>query len=293
MNIAYIIHAYKNPEQLSRLISSLSDKGASFYIHIDSKVNIAPFVHCLDHATVKPVFVKRENSRWGSIGCVMGVLNAMQKIAISKKIPDYVFLLSGQDYPICSNEKIKNFVENNIDKIYLENFPLPFEGWAGNGGLDRITFYHFQHLKSRKLCNILNKFLKSTHFLLPERKQPYNLKPYGGSFYFGLPGSVISYLIDFIRFNPEYLQFHYYTFIPEEIFFHTILANAQHEFIKGHIVNKPITYVDWSKPSPPHPAVLTSDDIPKLKHVTCLFARKLDLSASEDIFDLLDNMRLR
>ena len=291
MNIAYIIHAYKNPEQLSRLISSLSDKGSSFYIHIDSKVNIAPFIHCLDNATVKPIFVKRESSRWGSIGCVRGVLNAMQEITVSRKIPEYVFFLSGQDYPICSNEKIQDFVEQNIDKIYLPHSPLPIEEWAGNGGIDRIKYYHFQHFKSRKLCNKFNKFLKSIHFLLPERTQPCNLKPYGGSFYFGLPGSVITYIIDFIRVNPEYLRFHYYTYIPEEIFFHTILANAQDALIKGLIVNKTVTYADWSRVSPPYPAVLTYEDIYSLKHVDCLFARKFDLSRDKDIFDILDSMR--
>jgi hypothetical protein len=43
MKIAYIVHAYKLPKQLSRMINSLSDNNSSFFVHIDKKVDIEPF----------------------------------------------------------------------------------------------------------------------------------------------------------------------------------------------------------------------------------------------------------
>ena len=43
MKIAFIIIAHKNPEELSRLISQLTDNDFSFYIHINLKSSLKFF----------------------------------------------------------------------------------------------------------------------------------------------------------------------------------------------------------------------------------------------------------
>ena len=43
MKIAYIVLAYKNPDQLGRLFQKLINKDSAFYLHIDKKSNISDF----------------------------------------------------------------------------------------------------------------------------------------------------------------------------------------------------------------------------------------------------------
>jgi len=284
---AYVIHAYKNSEQLSRLIRSLATPEVAFYLHIDAKVDIKPFELAAQHAAVANVtFVERENSRWGSIGCVKAVLNAMAEIEKCAGI-EYIYLLSGQDYPIKSNAEISAFFAENLDTTYMWNVSLPYANWRGHGGLDRLTGYHITSFKSRRLCEGLNRAIEVVQPLLPRRRQPVDLKPYGGSFYFGLSRYALSYVLAFARSRPEYLEFHRFTLIPEELFFHMILLNAADPRIRDNIRNQSLTYREWPA-GRPGPAVLTESHLPALESSDCLFARKFDMAKYPRILDLLD-----
>ena len=46
-DIVYIILAFDNPNQINRLISSLNSEFVFFYIHVDKKINQAPFEFAL------------------------------------------------------------------------------------------------------------------------------------------------------------------------------------------------------------------------------------------------------
>lgn len=52
MNIAIMIAAHTDPVQLKRLVDSLRGIGADFYIHIDKKKEIDPFVNALKNIDV-------------------------------------------------------------------------------------------------------------------------------------------------------------------------------------------------------------------------------------------------
>lgn len=94
MRIAYMIHAYNEPRLLARFVRALATVETLFFIHIDIKVDIEPFKNELEGTSVNNIkFVKRENSRWGSIGTVKAVLNAMKEICSSDTL--YAFFLSG------------------------------------------------------------------------------------------------------------------------------------------------------------------------------------------------------
>ena len=47
--IAILILGHKNPNQLSKLVSSLANSHFDFYIHIDKKVDILPFQKSLEN----------------------------------------------------------------------------------------------------------------------------------------------------------------------------------------------------------------------------------------------------
>jgi hypothetical protein len=284
---AYVIHAYKHSEQLGRLTRSLATPEVAFYIHIDARVDIRPFQAALTRAGAgNLVFVKREKSRWSSMGCVKAVLNAMAEIEKSESI-EYTYLLSGQDYPIKSNSYIAAFFEENKDTTYMSAWPLPTSCWSGDGGLDRLRRYHVQSFNSRALREGLDRVLGLLHPLIPERRLPDELEPYGGSFYFGLSRHALRYILDFVRARPEYLKFHRFALTPEETFFQTILMNATDPLIRDRFVARCLTYQDWPAVGPA-PAILTENHLPALEKSDCLFGRKFDMEISPAVLDALD-----
>ena len=52
MKIAYLISAYKDPQQLSRMVQVLHTEDARFFVHVDANVDIKPFIN-----TTTPLFV--------------------------------------------------------------------------------------------------------------------------------------------------------------------------------------------------------------------------------------------
>jgi hypothetical protein len=280
MRIAYIIHAYKLPLQLRKLVESLKSDNSHFFIHIDKKVDISIFEEAFSELGEYITWVNREYSNWGTIGSVQAVINSLSLGFKHEKEFDYFYLLSGQDYPIKPTATIEKFFENNKDKDYMKYFPLPSKEWKG-GGVHRYSRYHFIVSKNRyirRLFNIIN-------FFLPRKKTPYGMKLYGGEFYLGLSRPSVTYLLDFISTHPDYVPYFKYAYIPEEAFFQTILLNS---ICKDKIINETLTYVDWSKPFGPYPATLTLDDFHKIQNSNKLFARKFDMDTNIEIINKID-----
>jgi hypothetical protein len=292
MTTAFLIHAFKNPVQLARLVRALAGDGVVLFIHVDLASDIRHFEREVQRTNAGGVrWVKRENSRWGSIGTVRAVVNGLDAIEQDENDVAYAYLLSGQDYPIKSNRQIHSFLESNKDKTFISYSQLPIQSWTGNGGYDRLTKYHCQFVRNRRIRGLINRGLRVLTPLLAPREQPANLMPFGGEFYFGLSRPAVDYVVRFVRENPGFLRFHRHTYAPEELCFQTILLNCKDEQIRGNIENRTLTYVDWRKPSKSYPALLTRDDLPRLRESPCLFARKFDADKHPEIFDLVDSMR--
>src|SRR5438128_1435733 len=113
MEKAYLIMAHKNPEQLSRLISRLIDGESEFFIHIDKKVDAAPFENRLKEYGDIVHFLERFDSKWGGYGVIKPFMSGLHEVRRSAKNFERIILLSGQDYPIKSNEFINHFFETS------------------------------------------------------------------------------------------------------------------------------------------------------------------------------------
>ena len=73
-------------------------------------------------------------------------------------------------------------------------------------------------------------------------------------------------------------------FIPDELFFQTILVNSE---LRNRIVNDDLRYIRWSATGS-GPEVLLVDDFDRLRHTESLFARKFDQGADGRILDLIE-----
>jgi hypothetical protein len=119
MKLAHLILAHSQPQQLNRLINALQHPDAAFYIHLDRKTDSRPFLELIQGKNI--FFVrKRENVRWGAYSMVQATLNGFEEILAAGVAYRYVNLLSGQDYPLQSSEKIHEWLNAGHPRVKLK-----------------------------------------------------------------------------------------------------------------------------------------------------------------------------
>ena len=270
--IAYIVSAYKLPDQLERMLRRLQAPGVSFAVHVDRKTSRAVWdemvARCRD---LDVVWLPRHRSQWGGFGHVRATLKGIDHVVESGLPFDYAILLTGQDYPLRPPEEIARVLGAAGGRSFMRNVELPWEPWGLRGGLDRIEDWHV--ITYRRL-----------HLALPlRRKLPDGLRPYGGSAYWCLERRLVHFVHGFLRENPDYVRFFEHVFVPDELFFQTIIMNSQ---LRDTVENDDLRYLDWSRE--PAPVVFTLADLPVLLESGQLFARKFDGTVDSEVLDALD-----
>jgi len=287
MEKAYIILAHKNMEQLNRLLRRLDDKYSHFFIHIDSKLPDNKLSD-LKFNQFKTQLIKRLDTRWADFSLVEATLNALEAIRATNKEFCSITLLSGQDYPIKSNDQINEFFSKTDERIFIEYYELPnHEKWSPRGGMYRIDKYFFGMKEHQLLSSRTMNFLGNI-FPALQRNQPQNIKHYAGSQWWTIDMYALNYILDFVKANPAYSLFHKSTFAPDEIFFHTILLNAKDGRISSGIVNNNKRFIRWNNAAMSHPEILLKEDVLKICESDALFARKLDLDINIEVFEQID-----
>jgi hypothetical protein len=295
IRIAYLILAHKNPEQLKRLIQRLQSRNVSYWIHIDRRVDMGIFRRSLNdlRPSIPIEWVDRASPCWGSFGMTQATLNGLRQITGQKFPFDYVILLSGQDYPIQTMDKIEQFFEEHDGRSFLNSDRLPCNAWE-SGGMDRIQRYHFfvygRHVpvpfrrgKNNLLFRILNNCL-SLVYPMP-RIFPAGLAPFGGSSWWCLHKAAIDYILGYLEERPDVMKYFKTVLSPDEILPHTVLMNSP---LAETVINDDLRYVEWRRPQPPYPAILVGEDFDSIKSSNRLFARKFDPDVDENILDLID-----
>ena len=323
MDLNYIVLAHKNPAQLSRMVRRLDCPKARFYINIDAPVELAPFEAALADNPRCRFFTgaQRLNTMWGHVNAVRSALVGIAQI-IADQRSGYTILISGQDYPLKSNDYIQKFYQANYGTNFIECFPLPVtantapsihgglarESWihpeyGSNGGMNRLNHYtfflstkrednvtippifshdFFNLRKMRYALGLLRRQPSSFTKLLSKRQFPADVKPFAGSQWWALPHETVVFLDQYVREKPEFLEFNNHTLLSDEIFFQTVVAN---NFTK---ISSPVTYVNFTRSTGPWPATFTAVDIAELTASPCLYARKFDQDVDVEILNKLD-----
>ncbi|MBD0389846.1 MAG: hypothetical protein ICV54_25920 [Nostoc sp. C3-bin3] len=297
MKLAYIILAHKYPEQLVRLISQLNADDVSFFIHIDKNVErkIYHQIRIQLNAFPNVSFLKRYNTTWGSFAQTRATLEGMKSIVQAGTSFEYVIYLSGQDYAIKSNAQIKNFLQENKGREFIEHFPLPCSKWRG-GGFRRVEYWHIRWKneyfcipEEREFESLINSFLYSllTSVLPEKRKFPEEFPLYGGSAFWCLTGECVKWINNFVKQNPKFVNRFNYTFCSDELFYHTLILNSP---FKDKVLNDNLRYIDWGNVNAYNPRILDKTDFEKIRKSEKLFARKFDATIDSDILDMIDEM---
>lgn len=277
--IAFLLLSHQRPLQLKRLIASLWGLPATFFLHVDGRCDLTQFTEVIQPSNRIRYIKRREKIIWGSFRMVEAELELL-RVALSLGPFRYFVLLSGDSYPIVSNNRMQNLLSGNTEYIHLsmmtENSPF--------AKLDRIsTYYVPARVRYTPWQNYANLILNK----LPERnwrKGLGGLQAFGGPQWWALSRSCVEYILRFDKSNPRFRRTFFWSFVPDEMFFHTIVANSP--FAAN--AKDDLMYTDWQRNPPPHPAHLKEADFPFLQESGKAFARKIDESVSPGICDLID-----
>lgn len=276
MRLAHLIIAHHNPQMLERLVKRLKHPDADIFIQLDKKTDIVGFKYIEESGNA--YFIgNRVNITPGCYSFVQATINGFREILKTGENYSHINLLSSNDYPLKPVTEIHEFLFANADKTFMHVFRIPYQ-WPE--GLERLNRY--------SLCNIeipwRYKLEQAANALLPRRKIPYDLVPYGRLKWFTITPLCAQYAINFLSHKPKLKQFFKYTSGVDELFFQTILMNSG---LRKTIVNDNLRYVEMD--SADKPAILTSADADKLIGSGKLFARKFDADISNSILNYLDN----
>lgn len=274
MKTAHLILTHKNPQQLERLIKALQHAQFDFYIHIDKKSDIQPFLYLAAQPNV--FFVKnRTKIYWAGWGTIQATINGFEEI-LPKKY-DYINVISGQDFPLKSADHIYRYLLERKGQEFITCESMDSEGW--NVG-PRVRNYHLINWRipgKFRLEKLINK-------ILPKRKFPFDYEIVGRANWFTLSQGAAEFVLNFLEKHPVIVRYFKFCWGADEFLFSTILYNSH---FKDRIVDN-LVFVDWSGPKSGHPKILGAEDLDNLKATDKLFARKMDMEKDSEIFTLLE-----
>lgn len=292
MTAGIVVLAHRSPRQVGLLLSALAHPDVRVYVHVDTAVALDPFRDAVPpEAAAGVTFLPRFRTRWGGVEMVEAELVGLRQ-AVADGC-DAILLVSGQDLPLWSMDRLLSFLEENRGRSFLTWFSLPDPRWRYEGRL-RTDFYTYTVLGRRESCipagephsfnwrgRALNQALRLATLLRPPRRFPDYVLPFGGSQWWNLSREVARYVLSFVDEHPDYLEYHRHTLAPDELFFQSIVLGTrcrdEHE-----VVNDALRFMLWDTGAS-HPRTLTLEDRPSLTESGQPFARKFDLDAHPEL----------
>lgn len=296
--LAYLISAYCDARHLQRLVEAL-DCDADFYIHIDANVDDEPFRRLLPE---KVHFVPRRAVSWGGYEQV-GYQYELLKAAVESGRPyTHLVCLSGQDYPLWSNEHIHRFFNENRTREFIGGYNLTRTNNPDQ--LRKITRIHpFRDL----LCSnqwLKNKLVVASRTflsLIGVRRRPQVRiggvwsDVYFGSDYWALTLDCARYVCSTLEANPSLRRFFRTVYVPSELCIQTIVYNspfgARAMLFKGDFPGlvrlTPLHYLFYQGSV----KKLTLDDWQMLCESNKMFCRKVVTGLSDKLVAEIDAAR--
>ena len=231
MNIAYLIAAHTDPQQLRKLVLALNNGKNDFYIHIDKKTNQSKFEELLlDISSVKFVS-KRVKVCWGGVSQIKAIVSLLDEAMAHKY--DRIVYISGLDYPVWSNEKIEQFYEKNPRKQLICGYNLTdCNDDVATKKISRMAYWDIT-IKNEKVSNKVRKKLNDFLAYIPHAKtlkigkEEWDI--YRGSSWWSLDYNCAKYVAETYHKYKQIYNYFKFTFTSDELWVQTILANSKYK----------------------------------------------------------------
>jgi hypothetical protein len=271
MKLAFLVLTHTLPQQTIRLLNALYHPEHLFLIHVDKKAGHQ--VHSPLYAWVQThpnaFALSRRRTWWGGISFVETLLTAIDFLQVHRDW-DYLINLSGQDFPLVPTEHVAHQLQQTAGLNWMECRPI-HDIWSNPE--TRLNRYHIQIPGTNYIKRIP---LLNRHVCPPSPL-------YGGSSYLMLHRSFCDHVSREADIQ-TYLRYFQYTFIPEEMFFQTLIMASPFSL---QVRNDSKRYVDWNR-GPQFPRILLEEDWPRLQRSSAFWARKFDCRIDNEILSILE-----
>ena len=304
MKIALLNLCHTDPILVARCARRLcTDPDFDMYIHVDAKQDIEPFKKAtqgIDRVYYTP---RRHKVYWGGYNAIHACFELLRTALNSDRDYDYFVMMQNLDYPIKSNQEIKNFFKTNNGKEFMRGCPI-----AGTKDWEFARKYKLFYMKDnpygkapitnpqKLLISIMSAVLSITTFsfngIIKEKDKEYSI--YYGCAQWAVSRDCAKYLDEFEKTHPKFNKRMKIIQFPDEEYFHTVVHNSPfkekcfkyNEPEQRWLVNwRNLTYFEF----PREVTVLTVADYEKLKKQPDLFCRKVRSEVSGKLLDLLDS----
>lgn len=289
---AFLLQVHKQPELFRRILMILSNENHYFFVHVDKKTkNYQEYRNATNDIPNVCFLDNRINVCHGGISqieCTLALLKKSFNYSVSF---DFFHSLSGQDYPIRSNQQFDDFFEQTNDSFMAFDPEDKQKLFRKKKYSDRVNLLHFNDNNT-----LLAKVYRRTSLIriVSLFKHFPKIEPiYGGWSWFSWNHQTVAYVLNYIDEHPEYYERFNHTYCGDELFFHTILAS---QIVKLHIeIYRPLRFVSWipyrTVSTKYRPYTLNELDYHEIISSEAFFCRKVELPESEKLLDMIDKQR--
>lgn len=281
MRFAYALLCHKNPEQINLLIDILNTGKDSFFIHLDAKADFLDKIRKGENIYFSE---KRIDVKWGHHSQMEAFWELSKLIKKQGAQYDYIWFLSGQDFPIKSRVEIETFMKKNEGKQFLEIYHQEKEINFQEKEINWRVKYYYPSFCFKQGC--FWKSLAEVYYKIIRKfklKRKYSFPPlYRGSQWFTITMDCFLYVLDYLDKNPDYFKAFKYSFCGDEIFFITLIKNSP---FGSSVINNNLREIVWMGGN--NPKTFTIKDYEYLIQSPNFFGRKFDLDADPEIINKL------
>lgn len=286
MKIAILILCHKNPKQINLLLDKLNHQDIDCYIHIDKKADFANKITKRSNIVLLPD-EKRVSVEWAQISMVTATINLVEEAHRHGKY-DYYWLISGQDWPLRSADKIVKFFEEHNGTNFVQYWNSKNHGSHQQNNLDKRNQIYFpikligrkpwQKIIKRGWVEFTGGYNRTWKIF--ERKQ-LGIEFYFGSQWWALNRKTVDWLVGYLHEHKEYYEFYRNSVCPDESFFQTLVMMSPYADDKTEY----LTYLQFPKGAN-SPDILKACDLPKAKESKYLVMRKVDMNVDDSFLQI-------
>lgn len=270
--IAYFILVHRYPEQFKRLFRSIYHPGNAYVVHVDKSSgaqlasDLGRFLAPYQGVRMLPA----RNALWGGYSLVDAELRGMAMLLEMDTAWTHYINLSGQDFPLKSQDYIRNFLAAHPGQQFIRAVCQRSER---PDTMNRISHYFVEALGRIFQTRIARKFLSQA-------------SPFIGTQWKAVTRSFCQFVCHDKRLA-RYKAFYRRSFIADEAFFQTVMMNHAGQ---GQVMNDDLRMIDWVPDGDIklRPRNFGSADIAALIRSPDLFARKFDEFEDRSVLGLLE-----
>ncbi|MBZ5486452.1 hypothetical protein HW452_02830 [Halomonas aquamarina] len=278
MKVSFVLLAHEKPEQLKDLLGSLLNAGSNVYVHHDATTSgdlpaaVARWGY--DQLPGKIYFSKRVKVVWGEWSIVQATLNCMEAIQQHDTDSDYFMLISGSCMPIKPIHLLEQYLAKTA-KDHIEAVNAEKHTWV-TAGLQKQRWSKYHFFNWRYQTFLFDTSLKIQRKLKIKRVLPLKHTAHMGSQWWCLRRSTLDKIWSLYRNKPILKRFYRRTWVPDELFFQTIVANLVPEAERSSELMTRYTFNGWGVPR-----VYYDNDYAELLGENRFFIRKVSHRAAK------------